>query len=507
MKEFPHSEKILIMKQSACHISKVANGSLPETALFDKIDKFCGDTPDFTISAEDIENIEVALKEASSVLQKQSSNYDTKFMLIGQGLLLVGLCLMTYNIAMCPNFSKRISKDTNMYSLLKYCLMSGIMFHSLSMLSSSFIEEEHQTWYFLVTTVLVIIICILFKEMTTGVITLDKDEMYVDSSLDTQESNLKRSGTVPIAKNDTSKSSTSYSKKQQSIAKLDRLTDLQSDVDISEPDTYSADSNLPEKSRSIVTSLSELQRRSVKLGNSTKSSSHYHTQIYKEASDGGNGYLQTRELETMTGIYFLKYNFKQASESKSFRSFISLYVFPAITVLMLFRISRVWNQTGIKWIAETDTGDWLMLPEHKSFLSALSIVSLIISTWTVTFYICPLSDTVLFGIGAVFVYLYRAATGSYLVISNLPKSENGIWEARAVYLVAGFINLKACLEYLIKCRREINENNYKETKPITNSVLPSLALVILLLMRPQNIAWFTLVIIMEKLCTNLVLRR
>ena len=81
-----------------------------------------------------------------------------------------------------------------------------------------------------------IILCC--KEITTGVITLDKDEMYVDSSLDTQESDLKRSGTVRIATNDTCKSSTSHSKKQQCIAKPDRLTDLQSDdVDFTEPDT------------------------------------------------------------------------------------------------------------------------------------------------------------------------------------------------------------------------------------------------------------------------------
>ena len=63
-----------------------------------------------------------------------------------------------------PNLKPSLSWTLSWFSSLfqsrrHFFLITGVLLHTFSLLSSSFVEEEHQTWYFLTSTFFMIILC------------------------------------------------------------------------------------------------------------------------------------------------------------------------------------------------------------------------------------------------------------------------------------------------------------------------------------------------------------
>ncbi|XP_038067986.1 GPI ethanolamine phosphate transferase 2-like [Patiria miniata] len=97
--------------------------------------------------------------------------------------------------------------------------------------------------------------------------------------------------------------------------------------------------------------------------------------------------------------------------------------------LVVSRLLRAWNQTGMKWADQPDIGDWLVRPENKVSLSVLTCSSFAI-IYIVRCYGRPNYRLLAALLGA---YLYRYATGAVTLPVALPTSQKGTYEAWVVY--------------------------------------------------------------------------
>eukprot|EP00795_Rhopilema_esculentum_P004980 gene4980-21324_t len=94
------------------------------------------------------------LQEQSALLQAQFSGYHPEKMFFGIALLFFSFVLSWWQwfIPILSSFPKHFRSGLN------YWLLFAIAVHSLSMASTSYIEEEHQLWYFLLTTSMLILL-------------------------------------------------------------------------------------------------------------------------------------------------------------------------------------------------------------------------------------------------------------------------------------------------------------------------------------------------------------
>jgi ethanolaminephosphotransferase len=158
-------------------------------------------------------------------------------------------------------------------------LIFGTVLHTISLLSSSFVEEEHQTWYFYTVTAHVLI----FKSMVELIVNYKTQLHSVDKKKDAEKP-------------------TTYDKTKPSLK------------------------NPPSPNHNLDCNFKEIHSqhsKSIKL------------------SDG---------------------NFNKETDYKSRGNFIPTWknVVMVITVLVLCRLTRTWNQTGNKWLNIPDVGDWLI---------------------------------------------------------------------------------------------------------------------------------------------------
>lgn len=195
-----------------------------------------------------------------------------------------------------------------------------------------------------------------------------------------------------------------------------------------------------------------------------------------------------------------------AEQNYSRRSLFVLFV-----LLCCDRIMRSWNQTGIKWADQPDVGDWLVNPENKTILSYLFVIALIIisaKTYFETkkgFIVC-----VVFTAGGFGVYFYRSVTGSVILLpwrsQLLP--EKGISFAQWVYfcvfvlvLMSIYVFLKACHKNDKDKIRSTNEHSAGEL------FLIGYLLLVLLLLRPHNIALVVLTVLQASIHHHVIWKR
>ncbi|NXN95423.1 PIGG transferase, partial [Rhinopomastus cyanomelas] len=82
-------------------------------------------------------------------------------------------------------------------------------------------------------------------------------------------------------------------------------------------------------------------------------------------------------------------------------------------ILIFCRLLRSLNQTGVQWAHRPDFGHWLTSSEHKSELSFLAAVSLLMIFFLVQRR-CSLVSKIAMALGLLGVYSYRAAIGNVL---------------------------------------------------------------------------------------------
>ena len=85
-----------------------------------------------------------------------------------------------------------------------------------------------------------------------------------------------------------------------------------------------------------------------------------------------------------------------------------------IGALVLLRISRSWNQTGDKWINESDIEDWLNAPDHKAYLTVSSILGAFgIHHWIKRHYHLNWLQRIASIFALIATLAYRAALGTF----------------------------------------------------------------------------------------------
>lgn len=158
-------------------------------------------------------------------------------------------------------------------------LIFGTVLHTISLLSSSFVEEEHQTWYFYIVTAHVLIL----KSMVELIVNYKTQLHSVDKKKDAEKP-------------------TTYDKTKPSLK------------------------NPPSPNHNLDCNFKEIHSQ--------------HSKFIK-LSDG---------------------NLNKETDYKSRENFIPTWknVVMVITVLILCRLMRIWNQTGNKWLNIPDVGDWLI---------------------------------------------------------------------------------------------------------------------------------------------------
>ena len=278
---------------------------------------------------------------------------------------------MLYSSPNVSSLSSLLSSFSSLFQRRTHSFLAvGVLVHVFSLLSSSFVEEEHQTWYFFTSTLFIIIFC-------------EKSTIFC----------------VRKKRNDSG-----------------------------------------ESKENAIQSESLEDQNSRRYGNDK---TFYHGKDFRNAeflkdhdtfTDVNSDSLATKKEENITSISSINAYFsREATQRVTCKDGILWNCFFVLVLLSLGRLSRAWNQTGIKWADRADIGDWLVKPENKTALSMTYVISLLVI-------VCfrynrhDILTSVVFIIGTVHAYLYRTITGS-LQLPWLPNEQitKGISEARFTY--------------------------------------------------------------------------
>lgn len=187
------------------------------------------------------------------------------------------------------------------------------------------------------------------------------------------------------------------------------------------------------------------------------------------------------------------------------------YLLAVLALLGSGRLSRGWNQTGIKWADRPDIGDWLVKPENRTVLSICYFISLIAIAGfrynrqnAVTSFV--------FIIGAANVYVYRTVTGSLRLpwIPNEPVTK-GIRAARFTYCcVVAMVMWNLFLLYKASRISERRRNFQKYICEISGSLeglLSGVLLLEILLQRPHNVTVLAVFVLQEHVLSKIFWKR
>lgn len=347
-----------------------------------------------------------------------------------------------------PNLKSSLSWTLSWFSSLfqsrrHFFLITGVLLHTFSLLSSSFVEEEHQTWYFLTSTFFMIILLeksVLFCKKNTRVAS------EVTPGNATQSENLDDENRGRYRKEKPLNHSLTYTglSKDQVIF-----------TDINLGDIFS-------------------RKEFVNAETSRRENSCYSREAAK---------AQYRDLSSCLVVFVL---------------------------LGLGRLSRAWNQTGIKWADRPDIGNWLVKPENKIILSITYFTSLV---FIIAFRYGRhnILTSVVFIVGSLYSYLYRAVTGN-VQLPWLPNEviTKGIIEARVAYCcVTAMVLWNVILLFKAndsKKKRFFQEYICDVCEPL-EGLLSSFLLLEILLQRPHNAAILAIFVLQESILSQVLWKR
>ncbi|NXF37498.1 PIGG transferase, partial [Nyctibius bracteatus] len=154
-------------------------------------------------------------------------------------------------------------------------------------------------------------------------------------------------------------------------------------------------------------------------------------------------------------------------------------------ILICCRLLRSLNQTGVQWAHRPDFGHWLTSSDHKSELSFLAAVSLLMIFFLVQRR-CSLVSKIAMALGLLGVYSYRAAIGNVIFPWQHDSKDisKGITEARFVYVFVLGIVFTGTKD-LLKSQVISADSSVKSTG--LWEVYSGLVLLAALLFRPHNL--------------------
>lgn len=343
-------------------------------------------------------------------------------------------------------------------------LAVGVLLHVLSLLSSSFVEEEHQTWYFFTSTLFVMIF-------------LEKSTLFRRKK---NHKNSEIPETVPrqIKTSKDKKSKKCCNEKVFDHSNEVRNSNFYNDHSYSKSSGINVDGVLSE-GENTVEDLSEPVSAGEKTG-------------YEKL---GNFHLMWEAIHEMT----LQNGFMS-------------HVFVVLVLLALGRLSRGWNQTGIKWADRPDIGDWLVKPENRTALSICYFISLLVIVGfrynrqnAVTSFV--------FVIGVANAYVYRTVTGSLQLPWILKEPiTKGIRAARFTYCCVVAMVMWNLFPLLYKTSR-ISEKrgNFQlyicEICGSLEGLLSGVLLLEILLQRPHNVTVLAVFVLQEHFLSKIFWKR
>ncbi|RUS86939.1 hypothetical protein EGW08_005264 [Elysia chlorotica] len=303
--------------------------------------------------------------------------------LIQAALFVIFVCLAVHIICSWPSLetvTKRLKAVLCGSSLIELLLLVGTVLHTVSLLSSSFVEEEHQTFYFLATTLHVFIFYQLVVTYLKGFHTRREEELF----------------------------------------RRREITDT-SDQTTGEYQTYtrSENANCP---------VGEPYADSLKIENSTSVSKRSFLEIVDtDKPEEDANLLQQAQSE----VFQSTSNTNTNSTRLSTNSFLH-WAFSVLAVLLMLRVLRRWNHTGNKWLDIPDFGDWMIMPANKAFLSIATVFSFMIIGASRGSRLKRV-QTMCVNLALCCAYLCRAAQGSLIFPYRKLLSSSGVLEARASY--------------------------------------------------------------------------
>ncbi|NXY76639.1 PIGG transferase, partial [Glareola pratincola] len=173
-------------------------------------------------------------------------------------------------------------------------------------------------------------------------------------------------------------------------------------------------------------------------------------------------------------------------------------------ILICCRLLRSLNQTGVQWAHRPDFGHWLTSSEHKTELSFLAAVSLLMIFFLVQRR-CSLVSKIAMALGLLGVYSYRAAIGNVVFPWQHDSKDisKGITEARFVYVfVLGIIFTGT--KDLLKSQVISADSSVKSTG--LREVYSGLALLAALLFRPHNLPVLVFCLLIQTMMTKYIWR-
>ncbi|KAK3577520.1 hypothetical protein CHS0354_026476 [Potamilus streckersoni] len=276
--------------------------------------------------------------------------------------------VVSLSIVLCSFHKLGAKKNSFCWSLF-----IGTVCHTLSLLSSSFVEEEHQTWYFLTMTFHILLLAKIF---TTKMLQKAKRSANETSGEENTENYSK------LSQHESHDNCSSYFHQENS------------GVNFHERKFQTCHKPSPDI-RQFVNSPNEKEEKK-----------------YDEKERKKDDSLHSKYADPLCSTWNA--------------------VLGVLAVLILSRALRSLNQTGNKWLDRPDVGDWLTKPENKVWLSVTVIISLVTLLASICGVLSWLDRTLLL-IGCFGVYRYRANTGD-LIFFETPSSKAST-EAWLVYAV------------------------------------------------------------------------
>ncbi|XP_066425754.1 GPI ethanolamine phosphate transferase 2 isoform X2 [Molothrus aeneus] len=171
-------------------------------------------------------------------------------------------------------------------------------------------------------------------------------------------------------------------------------------------------------------------------------------------------------------------------------------------ILICCRLLRSLNQTGVQWAHRPDFGHWLTSSEHKSELSFLAAVSLLMIFFLVQRR-CSLVSKIAMALGLLGVYSYRAAIGNVTFPWQHGGKDisKGITEARFVYVFVLGIVFTGTKD-LLKSQVISADSSTKSTG--LWEVYSGLVLLAALLFRPHNLPVLVFCLLIQTMMTKYI---
>uniref|UniRef100_A0A8B9G3L7 Phosphatidylinositol glycan anchor biosynthesis class G n=1 Tax=Amazona collaria TaxID=241587 RepID=A0A8B9G3L7_9PSIT len=173
-------------------------------------------------------------------------------------------------------------------------------------------------------------------------------------------------------------------------------------------------------------------------------------------------------------------------------------------ILICCRLLRSLNQTGVQWAHRPDFGHWLTSSEHKSELSFLAAVSLLMIFFLVQRR-CSLVSKIAMALGLLGIYSYRAAIGNVIFPWQHGSKDisKGITEARFVYIFVLGIVFSGTKD-LLKSQVISSDSGVKSTG--LWEVYSGLVLLAALLFRPHNLPVLVFCLLIQTMMTKYIWR-